>query len=551
MATTGTKVPSIFNIPSNLSPELKQFAESIKEAVEVRLGRRGDPKDRSVTLRELIDSGLAKELLDNPFDPNAGAGVTDFAPAVIISSIIPPTPTGFSASAAYSSFILSWDSPQFNGLAYTEIWRHTSDDVPSATRVDTTRATIWSEEVGYAQTYFYWIRHVTTSDVLGPFSSSDTGTTAADIGAVMTTLSETLAGLPGYSVLTDADTAHGTNITAIQNDAGAAYVLQVNSGDGEVAGMVIESSAYGAADNSGSAIQFRADKFAIWNATGSDAGSGAVAPFIVDSGTVYIDTVRIKDASIAAAKIGTVNADTITTGTLAAARIAAASLDANKITVNTLNVAGLAVDGFMGAVLSAQGSKTFTNTASSGGSTSYHSPEPVTDAITLTIPPTATAATKSFLIRLSAVPYGTINTAQAVYSHISSTVTTLTGYLVGTLNRIGVQIGFATSSGLAWNASPFYESSTLQAAYAIALDFSIQAIPITIAHKFSVTTATDGNTVVYWTARGSVTGIDWKELTRKQLQIWGAKYTELRLNKPNYDIFICDKAINSRDFFND
>lgn len=61
----------------------------------------------------------------------------------------------------------------------------------------------------------------------------------------------------------------------------------------------------------------------------------------------------------------------------------------------------------------------------------------------------------------------------------------------------------------------------------------------------------EGNTVVYWTARGAVTGIDWTELTKKQLEAWGAKYTELRLNKPNYDIFICDKAINSRDFFND
>ena len=404
MATTGTKVPSIFNIPSNLSPELKQFAESVKEAVEVRLGRRGDPKDRSVTLRELIDSGLAKELLDNPFDPNAGAGVTDFAPAVIISSIIPPTPTGFSASAAYSSFILSWDSPQFNGLAYTEIWRHTSDDVPSATRVDTTRATIWSEEVGYAQTYFYWVRHVTTSDVLGPFSSSDTGTTAVDIGAVMTTLSETLAGLPGYSVLTDADTAHGVNITNIQNDAGAAYVLQVNSGDGEVGGMVIESSAYGAADNSGSAIQFRADKFAIWNATGSDAGASSVAPFIVDSGVVYIDMARIKDAAITNAKIGDLNAGKINAGTLAAARIAADSLDANKITVNTLNVAGIAIDGTMGRVVYAEANKydfTYNSTAYTNFATDYAAGREkalLASPLTLTIPPTATAVAKSFLV---------------------------------------------------------------------------------------------------------------------------------------------------------
>ena len=98
MATTGTKVPSIYKIPSKAGPELKQFAESIKEAVEVRLGRRGDPRDRAITLRELIDSGLAKELTDNPFDPNVGESPIDFEPQTITDYTIPPTPTGFTAT---------------------------------------------------------------------------------------------------------------------------------------------------------------------------------------------------------------------------------------------------------------------------------------------------------------------------------------------------------------------------------------------------------------------------------------------------------------------
>jgi hypothetical protein len=58
-----------------------------------------------------------------------------------------------------------------------------------------------------------------------------------------------------------------------------------------------------------------------------------------------------------------------------------------------------------------------------------------------------------------------------------------------------------------------------------------------------------GHTVVYWTARGSVTGIDWTELTLRQLKDWGVKYTEVKLGKPHYDCFICDKAINSDAFF--
>ena len=58
-----------------------------------------------------------------------------------------------------------------------------------------------------------------------------------------------------------------------------------------------------------------------------------------------------------------------------------------------------------------------------------------------------------------------------------------------------------------------------------------------------------GHTIVYWTARGARTGIDWTELTTRQLKEWGAKYTELKLGKPDYDLFICDKAINTRDYF--
>ena len=55
--------------------------------------------------------------------------------------------------------------------------------------------------------------------------------------------------------------------------------------------------------------------------------------------------------------------------------------------------------------------------------------------------------------------------------------------------------------------------------------------------------------MVYWTARGSTTGIDWTELTQTQLKEWGAKYTEVKLGKPHYDLFICDKAINTERYF--
>ena len=881
MATTGTKVPSIYKIPTKADPELKQFANSVKEALEVRLGRRGDPRDRAITLRELIDSGLAKELKNNPFDPNTGFGVTDFAPPTFTSSTIPPTPTGFSVSAAYSSFILSWDNPQYNGLAYTEVWRSDSDDIAAAVRVDTTRASVWSEVVDYNTTYFYWVRHVSTSDVIGAFSSSGTGTTAVDIGAVMTSLSETLAALPGYDTLINTsvpnliatakaeaiasgtkiiksdsepstredssalqaqdiwidtndnnqmyvrdgssweeardgtlvtligttsftgsdvtaalataqsnvvtlttanaarvteiteleaittgysnsstiaaaitseatarasgDTAnandittlettvnHGTtgvaaNATAVSNlstavglsgtastkitalestvnngstgvaanasaigtlntsvatksstfaqasapadnsandleagdiwvdtndgnkmyawndstnawylirdvgksqtfvangapaddtandleagdiwivsddnnelqvwsgsswdsrrdglttahataitgintsitnlqsheqktfvqdavpnggsvivkagdlwidtndsnkvyratadnaaaivtsgngwlltdiqgttasvasvstavttlegDAAAAYVLQVNA-NGSVAGMVIENTASSAGDNSGSAIQFRADKFAIWNATGSDAGSGSVAPFILDSGVVYIDMARIKDAAITNAKIGDLSADKINAGTLAAARIAAGSLDAAKITANTLNVAGIAIDGTMGRVIYATADKydfTYNTTAYTNFATDYAAGREkalLSSPLTLTTPPTATAIAKSFVATAVFKVYG-LNTS---YADMSIT--------------LAVSTDSDPSDASAWVASePYFLGNKIN--------------PVTLQLGFDITTSTSATLTRYIHVYGwlyDVYGLGW------------------------------------------
>ena len=53
----------------------------------------------------------------------------------------------------------------------------------------------------------------------------------------------------------------------------------------------------------------------------------------------------------------------------------------------------------------------------------------------------------------------------------------------------------------------------------------------------------NGCTIIYWTARGSRSGIDWTEFTKKQLTSWGAKYHEIRCTKPYYDVFVEDRSI--------
>ena len=61
-----------------------------------------------------------------------------------------------------------------------------------------------------------------------------------------------------------------------------------------------------------------------------------------------------------------------------------------------------------------------------------------------------------------------------------------------------------------------------------------------------------GHEINYWTARGYVSRLNWLELTMKQFEQWGVKYHSLKVGtKPNYDVWIDDKAIHSSDFFGD
>tara|TARA_A100001201_G_scaffold83162_1_gene73825 strand:- start:133 stop:480 length:348 start_codon:yes stop_codon:yes gene_type:complete len=58
----------------------------------------------------------------------------------------------------------------------------------------------------------------------------------------------------------------------------------------------------------------------------------------------------------------------------------------------------------------------------------------------------------------------------------------------------------------------------------------------------------EGNTITYWTGRGSLSSIDYYDLTKQQLDDWGCKYHKLITGtsdnhpKPHFDMVIDDKA---------
>lgn len=54
----------------------------------------------------------------------------------------------------------------------------------------------------------------------------------------------------------------------------------------------------------------------------------------------------------------------------------------------------------------------------------------------------------------------------------------------------------------------------------------------------------EGHTIVYFTARGTETGIDWREITERQFKMWGVKYHDLIFGKPAADYYLDDRMLN-------
>lgn len=230
-----TKLPGLKNIPPKTDRELKIALDAIKEALEVRLGRRGDPLDRAVTLRELSDSGIVKVRnkavgVENGISPPDDGGPGDLS--------IPPAPTNLEASGAFTGVLLTWGKANYGNHAYTEIWRSQDNALGGAIRISTTNAFVYADEIGYGATHYYWVRFVSTADVVSPYNATEgvPATTAADVGAVMQSLSEELSALPGFSTLNTtipitlgSTTANLQTTIATVNSAAAAAQASVNS----------------------------------------------------------------------------------------------------------------------------------------------------------------------------------------------------------------------------------------------------------------------------------------------------------------------------------
>jgi hypothetical protein len=111
------------------SPSSENFAMRVRETLMVMLGRQGDPMDRGITLRDLIDSGVVT--LKDGYVLSPGGGAIPINPGGGSASNIkpdltpPPTPTNFKVTGGLANIFFETDPPTFamgHGYFVTNIY---------------------------------------------------------------------------------------------------------------------------------------------------------------------------------------------------------------------------------------------------------------------------------------------------------------------------------------------------------------------------------------------------------------------------------------------
>lgn len=158
---------------------------SVKNLLDVREGRIGNPLDANITFRDLLDSGFAKE---NPgftkFSPRSAGPIF---PLTALSDGYDPTtdytqpiqPAGLTVTSGFAAIYLSWTGAGYRNHAYTEIWRSTTNVLGNAILLGTTVSNVYADLItSTGTTYYYWIRFVSEANEYGPYNSA-TGSSGA------------------------------------------------------------------------------------------------------------------------------------------------------------------------------------------------------------------------------------------------------------------------------------------------------------------------------------------------------------------------------------
>lgn len=158
-------------------PNERRLLEAIKESIEVGDGTKGNPLDRKLTLRDVVDSGLATVANVRSSAYIGSRDIVPVPPGGVPDLAVPPKPTGLAVYKGVSSVFLTWNKPNFSNFAHVNVYRATDDNFSNAsvisnvlglTYVDHVPYEVLDEETGEIKGYYYWIAFVSESAIEGP-----------------------------------------------------------------------------------------------------------------------------------------------------------------------------------------------------------------------------------------------------------------------------------------------------------------------------------------------------------------------------------------------
>lgn len=193
-------------------PNAPNFGMRLRETIQTYLGKQGDPLDRGLTLRDLIDAGVVKfkagfsaasaigggSLAIDPVSTGSGTAVEvepDLTP--------PPQPDGFAVTAAISHVFIEHNAPAYtqgHGHLRTRVYGvivEAGDPLPTfvdAVEVGQFSGRVWAMPSNPAITWRLWIKWETNDGVLSPTPAGGTNGLEAVTGQDVSSLLNALSG---------------------------------------------------------------------------------------------------------------------------------------------------------------------------------------------------------------------------------------------------------------------------------------------------------------------------------------------------------------------
>lgn len=162
------------------APSAPNFNQRLRETVQTFLGRQGNPLDRALTLRDLVDTGVLKLRAGFQLKPGSGSSIPLEPGDGVVDTYEPdltppPTPGSMTVTASISHVMIEHDPPlyrQGHGHLRTRVYGkvvNAGDPLPTfadAAEIGQFSGTIYAQPSNPATTWRLWTKWETVDGVL-------------------------------------------------------------------------------------------------------------------------------------------------------------------------------------------------------------------------------------------------------------------------------------------------------------------------------------------------------------------------------------------------